>query len=58
MHDFGQLHDAVLVDVGDRQQRRVHRRPGRHPGRQVGELTADQVGVDVELRQHRQRRAR
>ncbi len=54
--DLGQLHDAVLVDVGDRQQRRIDPLPRRHPRRQLGELRADQQRVDVELHQHRQRR--
>ena len=40
-----QLEDAVLVDVRDGQQRRIHLRPGAHPGRQLVKRRAHQ---DVE----------
>ena len=55
--DFGQLHEAVLVEVGDAHQGRIHRRPRSHPLRQVSETRADQQVVDVELRQHCQGRS-
>ena len=56
--DLGELHDAVLVDVDDRQQRRIDLLPRGHPLRQLRELGADHERVDVVLHQHRQRRRR
>ncbi len=52
--DFRQLHDAVLVDVGNVHQRLVHRGPVTDPGRQRREAGAYQVAIHLELGQDRQ----
>ena len=55
-HDFGELHDAVPVDVGDRQQRWDRPAPSSPPRpASCAKLLPTRKWIDVEFRQHRQR---
>jgi hypothetical protein len=53
---LAQLQDAIVVDVADRQQARVHPAPVGDPGRQGVEAGAHHMGEDLVLDQHGQRR--